>query len=58
MPLLCIYKVVKKHCRGRVELFLYADDAIIDCRYYPEAERIKVVLIKRLAKLDLKLNED
>ena len=50
--------VVKKHCRGRVELFRYADDAVICCRYQKDAERIKVALIKRLAKFKLKLNED
>lgn len=51
-------RIVKKHCRGRVELFRYADDAVICCRYHRDAERIKVALIKRLAKFDLKLNED
>ncbi len=50
--------VVKKHCRGRVELFRYADDAVICCRDCNDAERIKVALIKRLAKFKLKLNED
>ena len=50
--------VVKKHCRGRVELFRYADDAVICCRYHRDAERIKAVLEKRLAKYNLKLNED
>ncbi|MCP4430453.1 MAG: group II intron reverse transcriptase/maturase [Gammaproteobacteria bacterium] len=49
--------VVKKHCRGRVELFRYADDAVICCRHNKDAERIKVALIKRLAKFKLKLNE-
>ena len=51
-------RVVKKHCRGRIELFRYADDAVICCRYHRDAERIKVALIKRLAKFDLRLNED
>jgi len=51
-------RVVKRHCRGRVELFRYADDAVICCRYHRDAGRIKVALIKRLAKFALKLNED
>lgn len=49
---------VKRHCRGKVELFRYADDAVICCEKAKDAERIKTALIKRLAKYKLKLNED
>jgi RNA-directed DNA polymerase len=53
-----VKEVVKLHCRGRVELFRYADDAVICCRHQRDAERIKAALEKRLAKNNLKLNED
>jgi hypothetical protein len=49
---------VKKHCHGRVELFRYADDAVICCRYHRDAQRLKVALVKRPAKFDLRPNED
>lgn len=52
------HEVVKKHCRGRVELFRYADDAVICCGRHGDAERIKVALVKRLAKFNLSLNEE
>ena len=42
--------VVKKRCRGRAELFRYADDAVICCGHHKDAERVKVALLKRLAK--------
>lgn len=48
---------VKQHCRGRVALFRYADDAVIGCQYAQDAERIKAALSKRLAKYGLALNE-
>lgn len=48
---------VKQHCRGRVALFRYADDAVICCQYEQDAQRIKAALAKRLAKYGLKLNE-
>jgi group II intron reverse transcriptase/maturase len=48
---------VKPHCRGRVALFRYADDAVICCQYEQDAQRIKAALAKRLAKYGLKLNE-
>jgi len=53
-----IKEVVKKHCRGRVELFRYADDAVICCRYHRDAERIRAAMEKRLARYKLKLNDD
>lgn len=51
-------ETVKKHCTGRVELFRYADDLVICCRYQRDGERIKHALSQRLAKYKLKLNED
>jgi len=49
--------VVKNHCRGRVELFRYADDAVICCGRHEDAVRIKVALGRRLAKFKLELND-
>ena len=51
-------KVVKVRCRGRVELFRYADDAVICCQYAEDAARIRRALSKRLEKYKLKLNEE
>ena len=48
---------VKPHCKGRVELYRYADDAIIACQYAQDAFRIKEALGKRLTKYHLQLNE-
>jgi group II intron reverse transcriptase/maturase len=49
---------VKRHCKGRVALFRYADDAIICCQYGQDATRIKVALGERLTKYHLHLNEE
>lgn len=49
---------VKKHCRGKVEMFRYCDDIVICCRYQTDAVRIKRALIKRLEKYKLSLNEE
>lgn len=48
---------VKHHCKGRVALYRYADDAVIGCQYAQDAIRIKEALGKRLAKYHLQLNE-
>lgn len=53
-----IRDMVKPNCRGKVELFRYADDAIICCQYEGDAKRIKEALVKRLEKFKLQLNED
>ena len=50
--------VVKRSCLGKVELFRYADDIIICCRYASDAKRIRKALVGRLMKYGLKLNED
>ncbi len=51
-------KTVKAHCRGKVAMFRYADDAVICCQYSDDAQRIHRVIGKRLAKYKLKLNEE
>jgi RNA-directed DNA polymerase len=48
---------VKRHCRGEVAIFRYADDVIICCQYQYDAERIRKALSGRLAKFGLALNE-
>lgn len=50
--------VVKQHCRGKVALFRYSDDAVICCRYEEDAKRINTAIAKRLDKYSLKLNAD
>ena len=55
---LWIKETVKPNCRGKVELFRYADDGIITCQYKEDAKRIRQALGRRLAKFKLKLNED
>ena len=55
---LWIKDMVKPNCTGNVELFRYADDAIICCQYEKDARRIKDALGKRLEKFKLQLNED
>ncbi len=51
-------KTVKRHSKGRVEMFRYADDLVICSRYDSDAQRIKRALGKRLTKFKLKLNTD
>ena len=53
-----VEKMVKPHCKGKVELFRYADDQIICCEYEKDAEKIRQVLPKRLEKFKLQLNEE
>lgn len=53
-----IEETVKPLCKGEIEMFRYADDAVICCRYSQDAERIKKALINRLAKYKLKMNEE
>lgn len=55
---LWIEEMVKPKCKGKVELFRYADDAVICCEYEEDAIRINRTLSKRLAKFKLKLNEE
>jgi RNA-directed DNA polymerase len=53
-----VEEVVKKHSKGKVELFRYCDDGVICCRYKKDANRIKTAFAKRLEKYKLKLNEE
>ena len=53
-----VEEMVKPACKGTVELFRYADDSVICCQYKVEAERIRDVLVKRLEKFKLQLNEE
>lgn len=55
---LWIKEMVKPHCKGRVELIRYADDAVICCQFDKDAQRIRETLTKRLGKYKLKLNEE
>ena len=50
---------VRRRCEdGAVQMYRYADDIIIVCRYEKDAIRIKESLGKRLAKFGLKMNGD
>lgn len=50
--------VVKQHCKGKVAMFRYCDDAVICCQHEQDAKRIVKALANRLAKYKLQLNED
>ena len=51
-------EVVKPHCRGEVRIFRFCDDAVICCQSENDARRIKEALGKRLAKYQLRMNEE
>lgn len=51
-------KIVKKKCRGAVEIVRYADDFIICVQYKDEANCILKALKERLSKVGLELAED
>lgn len=53
-----IEEQVRPNCKGKVQLFRYADDAIICCEKETDVERIMKALDKRLTKFNLKLNKD
>jgi RNA-directed DNA polymerase len=53
-----VEKIIQPHCKGKVKLFRYADDAIICCEKTEDATRIRETLPKRLAKYKLLLNEE
>jgi RNA-directed DNA polymerase len=55
---LWVEEMVKPNCKGKVELFRYADDMVICCQYDEDAKRIYKACDKRLAKFNLKMNED
>lgn len=53
-----VEEMVKPVCKGTVELYRYADDAVICCQYEADAQRIRESLGKRLEKFKLQLNEE
>jgi group II intron reverse transcriptase/maturase len=53
-----VEEMVRPACKGNVNLFRYADDAIICCQYDEDAQRIRETLAKRLGKFKLQLNEE
>jgi len=53
-----IEEMVKPNCKGKVELFRFADDGVICCQYKEDAKRIYDALTKRLEKFKLKLNKE
>jgi len=53
-----IEEMVKPLCKGSVKMTRYADDLVICCGRKEDAERIKKALAKRLAKYNLKMNEE
>ncbi len=48
---------MKRHCRGEVALFRYADDVVICCQDERDAPRILTALKGRLERYGLSLNE-
>lgn len=55
---LWIQDEIKLSYKGKVQLFRYADDAVICCQYEEDAQRLREVLPKRLEQFKLQLNED
>ena len=53
-----IEDVVRPRCLGAVALCRYADELTICCALSLDAERIRRVLVKRLAKFGLAINEN
>lgn len=53
-----ITTIVQPRCAGRVALFRYCDDLVICCQYDRDAQRIRQALPKRLARYQLRLNEE
>jgi putative transposase len=55
---LWIQEEIKPSCKGRVEIFRYADDAVICCQYKEDALRLREILPKHLEQFKLELNEE
>lgn len=53
-----VEKEVKPRCIGQIKLYRFCDDAVICCQFEKDAKRVKEALGKRLAKYQLKLNEE
>jgi group II intron reverse transcriptase/maturase len=50
--------IVKRHCRGEVVLFRYADDVVICCEHEHDADRVLKALRQRLERFGLRLNDE
>lgn len=50
--------VVKRHCRGQVEMFRYEDDLVVCCQYDYDAHRVIRAFKGRLEKFKLRINEE
>jgi RNA-directed DNA polymerase len=55
---LWIQEEIKPNCKGTVQLFRYADDAVICCQYEEDAARLRELMPKHLAEFKLQLNEE
>jgi RNA-directed DNA polymerase len=55
---LWIQEEIKPKCKGTVQLFRYADDAVICCQYEEDAVRLREIMPKYLAEFKLQLNEE
>ena len=53
-----IEKGIRKHSRGNVRLVRFADDSVILCQNEQDAKEIFALLPQRLAKFNLKMNND
>jgi group II intron reverse transcriptase/maturase len=53
-----IEEEIKPNSKGRVQIFRYADDAVICCQYEEDALRLREILPKRLGQFKLQLNEE
>jgi len=55
---LWIQEEIKHFCKGRVQIFRYADDAVICCQLEEDAQKVKDRLRERLEAFKLCLNEE
>jgi len=53
-----IEQMIKPHCKGKICLVRYADDAVICCEFEEDAMKIRNALSKRLEQFNLQLNEE
>lgn len=53
-----VCKMIQPYLKGKVQLFRYADDAIICCEKEEDAKKIRETLKKRLERYKLHLNEE
>ncbi len=53
-----IQEDIQPRCKGKVQIFRYADDVVICCQYEEDAVRLREVIPKRLERFNLQLNEE